>query len=281
MSADIHSLVGAYAVDAVDDHERAAFEQHLAECPECQAEVSELRETAARLSLTTQAEPPASLRASVLAGIRTVRPLPPLDAPRADVPDVADPSSGGLPPGAVAATTPAWTPSDETEPPETGAATGTVVPLRPRRRLATWLATAAAAAALVVGGLAWSPWDDGRPAEQLTATEQVLRAGDAQRFEKTIDGARATIVRSTSLGKAVIIADHMPPAPLGKDYQLWLDIPGKGMVSAGLMPHDAKPTYTMELDGDAAVATGAGITMEPTGGSPAPTSAPLVLFAFS
>ena len=88
-------------------------------------------------------------------------------------------------------------------------------------------------------------------------------------------------MRSASLGKAVIIADNMPAAPLGKDYQIWLDIPGKGMVSAGVMPHDAKPTVTMPLDGDAAVATGAGITMEPTGGSPAPTTEPIALFAFS
>ena len=279
MSADIHSLVGAYAVDAVDDHERAAFEQHLAECPECRAEVSELRETAARLSLTTQVAPPASLRDSVLAGIRTVRPLPPLDVPRADIPE---PSNGGAPsdPGGHDAS-PAWTPSDDSDLPESGAQPGTVVPLRPRRRVTTWLATAAAAAAVLVGGLAWSPWDDGGSTGQLTATEQVLRATDAQRYEKTIDGARATIVRSETLGKAVIIADNMPAAPLGKDYQLWLDIPGRGMVSAGLMPHDAKPTLTMELDGDAAVATGAGITMEPTGGSPAPTSEPIALFAFS
>jgi hypothetical protein len=31
-SNDIHSLSGAYAVDAVDDVERARFEAHLATC---------------------------------------------------------------------------------------------------------------------------------------------------------------------------------------------------------------------------------------------------------
>ena len=61
-------------------------------------------------------------------------------------------------------------------------------------------------------------------------------ADDAQRYQKVIDGARATIVRSASLGKAVIIADNMPAAPAGKDFQLWYDVPGQGMVSAGLMP---------------------------------------------
>ena len=45
--SDIHALVGAYAVDALDDVERAAFERHLAECADCRAEVAGLREAAA------------------------------------------------------------------------------------------------------------------------------------------------------------------------------------------------------------------------------------------
>jgi hypothetical protein len=131
---------------------------------------------------------------------------------------------------------------------------------------------------LLVGGLAWSPWDN---SPSGTVTEQVLAAGDAQRYEKVIGGAKATIVRSASLGKAVIIADHMPAAPDGKDFQLWLDQPNRGMVSAGVMPHGTSDTVTVLLEGDAATATGAGITVEPAGGSPAPTSAPVALFSFT
>src|SRR5918999_1118607 len=48
--SDIHALSGAYAVDAVDDIERASFERHLAECPSCRAEVASLRETSAALA---------------------------------------------------------------------------------------------------------------------------------------------------------------------------------------------------------------------------------------
>ena len=42
MSPDLHHLSGAYAVDALDDAERTSFEQHLAGCADCRAEVAEL-----------------------------------------------------------------------------------------------------------------------------------------------------------------------------------------------------------------------------------------------
>ena len=58
MSADIHGLVGAYAVDAIDEQERGAFELHLAECPECQAEVASLRAAAASSATCSEAAPP-------------------------------------------------------------------------------------------------------------------------------------------------------------------------------------------------------------------------------
>ena len=108
----------------------------------------------------------------------------------------------------------------------------------------------------------------------------TVAAKDAQRFEKVVDGAKATVIRSASLGKAVLIADNMPAAPEGKDFQLWLQ-QGDHMVSAGLMPHGHADTVTVLLDGDAATATAAGITLEPAGGSQEPTTAPVALFAFS
>ncbi len=83
MSTEIHALSGAYAIDALDDIERAQFERHLAECAECRDEVDSLREAAGLLPETTTAVPSDALRERVLAGIATVRPLPPLavDAP--------------------------------------------------------------------------------------------------------------------------------------------------------------------------------------------------------
>ena len=60
--SDIHALSGAYAVDALDDAERAQFEDHLAECPACRSEVDSLQEAAALLAETTVTTPSAELR---------------------------------------------------------------------------------------------------------------------------------------------------------------------------------------------------------------------------
>ena len=78
MSDDIHALSGAYAVDALDDVEREQFERHLAGCSACQAEVASLVAAATSLSSLSDVAPPPSLRAKVLQGITTVRPLPPV-----------------------------------------------------------------------------------------------------------------------------------------------------------------------------------------------------------
>jgi anti-sigma-K factor RskA len=238
-SYDAHALSGAYAVDALDDRERVAFERHLAECPECRAEVASLREAAAVLAETTAVEPPSALRDRVLAGIATTRPLPP------EVPAPVSLDSRR----------------------------------RPRRR--PNLLVAAAAAVLAVGGgtVLWQqPWQDST-SQQASPLVQVLQAADARSTSLDFDGgARATLVHSDSVGRAVLVTEKMPPPPAGKVYQLWLDQPGQGMVSAGLMP--IREDQRVLLAGDAATATGAGITVEPEGGSSKPTSEPIALFDF-
>lgn len=77
---EIHALSGAYAVDALDDLERARFEEHLSACAECRAEVASLQDATLLLSELSETRPSAALRAKVLADITTVRPLPPVVA---------------------------------------------------------------------------------------------------------------------------------------------------------------------------------------------------------
>ena len=47
---EIREMLGAFALDAVDDEERRLVEEHLSTCPRCRAEVAEHRETAAMLA---------------------------------------------------------------------------------------------------------------------------------------------------------------------------------------------------------------------------------------
>ena len=150
----------------------------------------------------------------------------------------------------------------------------------PRR--AAWfplLVAAALVAILGVGAAVWQPWapsDTG----SLTAAEQVLQASDAQEVEVDLgEAGRATVVRSKSVGKAVITTEDMVSAPSGKVYALWLESAEGDMLPAGLMPD--VPNQTVVLEGDAASATAAGITVEPEGGSAEPTLPVVAIFDFS
>jgi anti-sigma-K factor RskA len=233
--SDIHALSGAYALDALDEVERAQFARHLASCPECQAEVRSFSETASHLAEIESETPPADLRAKVLADIGKVRPFPPATSP-------AD-----------------------------SAGAAQVVTLR-RRALPTLVAAAVALILLATGAAVWHPWTSDR----ATLADQIVNAPDAVRIiEPVPGGGKLTIVRSASLKRAVMIGDHVPEPEPGTTYQLWLQQPGQGMVSAGLMPDSTQPTV---LTGDAATAKAAAITVEPETGSAHPTSDPIAVF---
>ncbi|MBD8871174.1 anti-sigma factor [Nocardioides donggukensis] len=245
--SEIHALSGAYAVDAVNDVERKLFEQHLAHCPDCRDEVASLREAASLLPETAAVAPPPALRDRVLAEIASVRPLPPVTV-----------ETGPVEPTNV-----------------------TSLAARRRRRLPALAAAAAVAAMLGAGAVAWQPWETTPEVQQrqLTAAERIAAADDAQEIVHEFEGgAVATVIRSRELGQAVITTSDMPAAPAGKVYQLWLQDPTGQMRPAGLM--EPLPAQTVVLEGDAASARAAGITVEPAGGSERPTTAPLAVFDF-
>lgn len=247
---DQHALTGAYAVDALDADERARFEAHLATCADCREEVASLQEAAALLG-TDPVEPPSSVRDSVLAGIASIRPLPPV------TPEAA-PTTG-----------------DEL------AARRTRRSLVERLARTPLLVAAAAVLLLAVGTALVRPWaDDTGAGRQPTVAQQVLEAPDAERIDKNFpDGSHASVVASERVGRAVILTEDMAPAPNGKVYQLWFQNRAGEFVSAGLMPPTSDTTKV--LDGDVADATGVGITVEPTGGSEQPTTKPIAFFTLA
>jgi anti-sigma-K factor RskA len=202
--SDIHALSGAYALDSLDDVERAQFARHLANCAECRAEVRSFSETASHLAEIESEAPPAGLRAKVLADIATVRPFPPETA--------------------------------ATDVPATRSATVTTLH---RRTLPTLVAAAVALILLAAGGLAWHPWQD----HGQSLADQIRNAPDAVSVTEPIPGGgKLTIVRSASLKRAVLIGDGVPEPKAGTTYQMWFKQPGQPMVSAGLMPDPHEPT---------------------------------------
>ncbi|MFF3014572.1 anti-sigma factor domain-containing protein [Streptomyces sp. NPDC057939] len=252
---NVHEATGAYVLDALPPAERAAFEAHLATCPDCAREVREFAATAALLGAAVSVEPPPGLRDEVLRRIR--------EAPAGPVPD-------DDPVGATAPRSPARHAA------------------RAGRPWARWALAACLAAAAGLGGVAVWQFQEAEGARQearrvearAAALAQVLSAPDARLTSgRVADGGTGTVVVSRDRNRAVFVPSGMAAPPPGRVYQLWFDDPGRGMRPAGLMD-PARPDAPALLAGPVGGATGIGVTEEPAGGSPAPTSNPLVVLAF-
>lgn len=243
MTADIHTLTGAYVINALSEHERAAFERHMTECVACAQEVAELHETAARLGSAAEAAPPAGLKRRVVAEIARTRQLPPNREVQPPLPAKARPRRW---PGWVAGT----------------AAAASVV-------LAIVLGVSAAQTNQRLGG----------ELAQLRATNaelgELLAATDAQLSSaRAATGGTGVAVVSRSQNKVVFLADGLPALPADRTYQLWLVGPD-GTRSGGLLQPADQPLLAQDVSGVQDVA----LTVEPAGGSPQGTTPPILELA--
>lgn len=238
---DVHALTGAYAIDALDDDERVRFEEHLAVCADCRAEVAGLQEAGAELSSTVSMTPPASLRERVLADVAAVRPLPP---------EVTSLSSRRR----------------NRRVPAFAAAAAAVVAIGVGGIV--WQGT--------TGGDERPRAVDPTASTQTSTAQRVMDAQDAETSARALDsGGSVTAVRSRAMGQAVVVAQDLPDLPPSKVYELWLRLDGE-MVPAGFI----SPTDTSVLQGDASNAEAIGITVEQAGGAPegVPTTQPIAYF---
>jgi anti-sigma-K factor RskA len=241
-ASDIHSLSGAYALDAVDDLERAAFERHLRECETCALEVSELRETVTRLADTAAIEPPPSLRASVLDAVTRTAQTRPGRSDRAHV-------------VGHAAAAQRW-----------------------RRFAAVSVAAGVIAAGAGVGtwAVATRNVDDARrhaveAQQRVAAIEAVLAAPDVKVFTMAASGGGTINVAVSRLrNEAVAVLNDMPDLGLEQVYQLWM-IPEAGLSSA----RSPGPLAVGQTTGSQVLEVGNavqfGVSVEPKSGSATPT----------
>jgi anti-sigma-K factor RskA len=231
---DYKAMMPAYALSALDADEERAFSRHLSECAECRDELAEWENTAAALALSASAaEPSPQVRERIMSAIR------------------------------------AETSSQK------------VVPF-PDARRSLWtsfgslgaIAAAVLFLALIVGIVVL--WQENRAMQRELAFARLATTPGAKMTELTgteqASGATAKIAYDRN-GHAMLMASGLPPAPQGKEYQLWFIVgsnppkPGKSFApdSAG------QGTLIDQVPREAMDSAVFAITLEPAGGMPAPT----------
>lgn len=247
-------LAEIYALDALEDAERAEIDNYIATAPERPAFLERVRQSRETLaaSFADEAEP----RPGLLQDILRQLPQQPLSSQTGTA--SASSSVSEAPPAAALPVA-----SDVVD---LAAARGR----RDRRRFGGvrgWVAAAAAAAVIALGGVGVGVYVAG----QNDPVNQVLQANDVR--QATVDvngGGTATVSISTSKNAVVVRMNGVPAPPAGKVYQMWL-IPkdGSDPVSQGLM--DAQALSHPAVVSGIASAASLGITVEPVGGSKKPT----------
>ncbi|HEV2888046.1 MAG TPA: anti-sigma factor [Jatrophihabitans sp.] len=236
MTDELTGLVGAYALDALDDDERAMFEEHLASCAECAEEVRGLRNAAAELSHLSEVSPPPQLRAAVLATVAQSRPLPPRVEGAGD----------------------------------------NVLPLRRNRSAALWQGLAAACALIAIAVSAWgySEHRDAQRADaRVSVVETLLNAPDVRATTTAMKQGQGTLIYSRSEHRLVLIGRGMPVLPANQTYQLWMMTKTGEPISGGVFRPDPDGNVEVPASGDLDGVDRMGVSVEPAGGSVQPTAA--------
>ena len=276
---DAAAASGAYALDALTGAEKDAFERSLATSEGLRDEVDGFRATAAELGLAAPAvEPPAALRADLLARIASL--------PQEDSAERANARVDGADRGQAASETAA----PAVAPPAVASLVGrrTTRDARTRGirragssglRPLTALVAAAAAVVLFLGGILLGGVLDAVSDSRSTDTFAALNAAaDAERSEIALpNGGRAEVVASEQLGYSAVVMHDAPALPADQAFQLWYVNAEEGPVSAGVMPplQDGYFVLAGEYSGGETVA----MTIEPAGGSSAPTTDPMILLS--
>jgi len=233
MTDDLNVLAGAYALDALDDDERAVFEEHLAGCQECTEEVRGLRNTAAEFSQLSQAGPPPELRAAVLGAVSKTRPLPPLIA------------GARVLPLRRSRTVALW----------------------------QGLAAACALVAVVVSAWGLAQHREAQRATNARASvvQSLLAAPDVRATTTALKQGQGTLLSSRSEHRLVLIARGIPVLPTDETYQLWLMSESGAPVSGGVFRPDEHGNVELPASGNLDGVDRMGVSVEPAGGSAQPT----------
>jgi anti-sigma factor RsiW len=258
---EVLNLIPAYAFGAADPEETRLVERHLHECPEALVELSTYSE----------------MRDGMLFDAPLVAAPPQLAGRIAQIPKTKQGTS--LPNASTSQTLPHKPAASPTVKTPTAINFG-------------WAAAAAALMLIIVSNLYWFTQLRAVQTQQDEAltlvTEQAraiaaLSSGEIQ--ETTLTSADVTasesngsLLWSRDQQVAVLRVDNLPAITQEQTYQLWL-LAGDQPTSAGIFRVNPAGVGVLVLSPESAMTAfdGVGITLEPAGGSPAPTT-PVLLF---
>jgi anti-sigma-K factor RskA len=138
-----------------------------------------------------------------------------------------------------------------------------VVALRPR--WAVPLAAAAAIAACAAVGL--GVWN-------VSLHDQLNGSQRQALLRIPVSGASGSVVVASG-GAAALVVSKLVAAPAGKTYEAWV-IQGKAVLAAGLF-HGGESTTIVTLSRPVPAGAHVAVTVEPAGGSSAPTRKPFIV----
>jgi anti-sigma-K factor RskA len=250
-ASDPHLLSGGYALHSVTEDEAAEVEAAMVTSEELRGEVAELSDTAVLLGLSVPPEdPPPALRARLLDLISQTPQLPGEAGDRTEE-QASDPARA--------------------QPQGNHVAVGRAR----RRRPAVLLALAAVAVLLFGGGLLVDRVLQGQGTGSPSAFARLTSASDVHRSEAPVTGGGMAIVYwSKSLDESAVVLNGVEQ-PGGRSLQLWA-ITGAKVVSAGLYAPTAGQHYRI-LKGAMTPNQALAVSVEPRGGSPKPTTKPIVV----
>ncbi len=236
---ELLDIVAVYALGALPQQEAEKFRAHLLSCPQCQSEYAVLRPAADSLTLAVQAEPGALLKARIM---KAIRPTTHVSAPNRPRPIV-------WPAYLVAAACLVL------------ALLTTVSNLSLRSNLAQVRRSVTEnehRVALQSRALA---------SQRLMLTD--LMATDAKRY--AVKGGE--VIRR---GDRLYLAMHsMPPLPKGHVYQAWtLPRGAKTMAPSVTFSPDPSGVAVISLPERGSTLAAVAVSVEPEGGSAAPTTKP-------